>query len=110
MRHLQGLSVLVLGLGDSGLAMAAWCARHGAVLRVWDSRDKPPQEGALALAVLKGTEAALTPDQRLEQWYEANKPRMTRALDTLEELKRDAPFDLAKLAVANRQVRALLVS
>jgi UDP-N-acetylmuramoylalanine--D-glutamate ligase len=54
--HLQGLSVLVLGLGDSGLAMAAWCARHGASVRVWDSREAPPQAQALALAV---PEAAL---------------------------------------------------
>jgi UDP-N-acetylmuramoylalanine--D-glutamate ligase len=51
MKHLHGLTVLVLGLGDSGLAMAAWCARHGAAVRVWDSRDRPPQAEALALAV-----------------------------------------------------------
>jgi UDP-N-acetylmuramoylalanine--D-glutamate ligase len=51
MKHLRDLTVLVLGLGDSGLAMAAWCARHGAVVRVWDSRESPPQAGALALAV-----------------------------------------------------------
>jgi UDP-N-acetylmuramoylalanine--D-glutamate ligase len=57
MKHLQGLIVLVLGLGDSGLAMAAWCARHGASVRVWDSREVPPQREALALAV---PEAVLT--------------------------------------------------
>ncbi|HET9977067.1 MAG TPA: Mur ligase family protein [Burkholderiaceae bacterium] len=51
MKNLRGLTTLVLGLGDSGLAMAAWCARHGAVVRVWDSRESPPQAGALALAV-----------------------------------------------------------
>ena len=51
MQHLNGLDVLVLGLGDSGLAMARWCARHGATLRVWDSRAAPPQAAALALAV-----------------------------------------------------------
>jgi UDP-N-acetylmuramoylalanine--D-glutamate ligase len=50
MKHLPGLSVLVLGLGESGLAMAAWCARHGATVRVWDSRAAPPQAAALALA------------------------------------------------------------
>jgi UDP-N-acetylmuramoylalanine--D-glutamate ligase len=55
MKHLNGLTVLVLGLGDSGLAMAAWCARHGAAVRVWDSRDKPPQAEALALAVPSAT-------------------------------------------------------
>jgi len=30
MRHLAGLHLLILGLGDSGLAMAAWGHRHGA--------------------------------------------------------------------------------
>ena len=39
--------VLVLGLGDSGLAMARWCASHGAQVTVWDSRAEPPQRGAL---------------------------------------------------------------
>ena len=50
MKHLDGLNVLVLGLGESGLAMAAWCASHGATVRVWDSREQPPQASALALA------------------------------------------------------------
>ena len=50
MKHLRGLSVLVLGLGDSGLGMATWCASQGASVRVWDSREAPPQAGALALA------------------------------------------------------------
>jgi UDP-N-acetylmuramoylalanine--D-glutamate ligase len=48
MNHLRDLSVLVLGLGDSGLAMARWCARHGARVRVWDSRDEPPHAALLA--------------------------------------------------------------
>ncbi|MFX7862214.1 hypothetical protein ABTK41_19240, partial [Acinetobacter baumannii] len=39
--------VLVLGLGDSGLAMARWCARFGAQVTVWDSREQPPQRAAL---------------------------------------------------------------
>jgi len=39
--------VLVLGLGDSGLAMARWCERFGAQVTVWDSRAQPPQLGAL---------------------------------------------------------------
>jgi UDP-N-acetylmuramoylalanine--D-glutamate ligase len=47
MAHLQGQQVLVLGLGDSGLAMARWCAAHGALVRVWDSRSEPPQAAAL---------------------------------------------------------------
>ena len=48
MNHLADLNVLVLGLGDSGLAMARWCARHGARVQVWDSRAQPPQAAALA--------------------------------------------------------------
>ncbi|MFM9922313.1 UDP-N-acetylmuramoyl-L-alanine--D-glutamate ligase [Variovorax sp. H27-G14] len=48
MRHLKDLPVLVLGLGASGLAMARWCARHGAVVTVADTREAPA-----ALATLK---------------------------------------------------------
>ncbi len=33
---------LVLGLGESGLAMARWLARQGVALRVADSREMPP--------------------------------------------------------------------
>ncbi len=51
MNHLHNLQVLVLGLGASGLAMARWCARHGAVVQVWDSREQPPHADALAAAV-----------------------------------------------------------
>ncbi|GCL64091.1 UDP-N-acetylmuramoyl-L-alanine--D-glutamate ligase [Pseudaquabacterium pictum] len=50
MNHLANLNVLVLGLGDSGLAMARWCARQGAQVQVWDSRENPPQAAALAAA------------------------------------------------------------
>ena len=39
---LQGQQILVLGLGESGLAMAYWCARQGARLRVADTRAQPP--------------------------------------------------------------------
>ena len=47
MNFLQDLQVLVLGLGDSGLAMARWCARHGARVTVWDTRDSAPGSAAL---------------------------------------------------------------
>ena len=39
---LQGKHVLVLGLGESGLASALWCARQGARVRVADTRAAPP--------------------------------------------------------------------
>jgi UDP-N-acetylmuramoylalanine--D-glutamate ligase len=48
MQQLAGLQVLILGLGQSGLAMARWCARWGAQVTVWDSREQPPQAQALA--------------------------------------------------------------
>ncbi len=47
MNFLNGLSILVLGLGDSGLAMARWCAAQGGQVTVWDSRELPPQAAAL---------------------------------------------------------------
>lgn len=37
----EGKLALVLGLGESGLAMAQWLARCGARLRVADTRDEP---------------------------------------------------------------------
>jgi len=55
MKSLDGRTVLVLGLGDSGLAMARWCARHGAAVRVADSRAQPPQAAALAASLPAAT-------------------------------------------------------
>ena len=48
MNNLRDLHVLVLGLGASGLAMVRWCALHGAVVTVVDTREAPPK-----LAVLR---------------------------------------------------------
>lgn len=45
--ELRGKRVLVVGLGESGLAMAKWLHRQGAVVRVADSRDNPPNVEAL---------------------------------------------------------------
>ena len=46
--ELKGKRVLVVGLGESGLAMAKWLQRQGAAIRVADSRDNPPNREALA--------------------------------------------------------------
>ena len=45
--ELKGKRVLVVGLGESGLAMAKWLHRQGALVRVADSRDTPPNVDAL---------------------------------------------------------------
>ncbi|KXB29343.1 UDP-N-acetylmuramoylalanine--D-glutamate ligase [Dechloromonas denitrificans] len=46
--ELRGKRVVVVGLGESGLAMAKWLHRQGARIRVADSRDNPPNLEALA--------------------------------------------------------------
>jgi UDP-N-acetylmuramoylalanine--D-glutamate ligase len=47
MQQLHNQSVLILGLGDSGLAMARWCVRNGAQVQVLDTRAEPPHLAAL---------------------------------------------------------------
>ena len=44
-------TALVLGLGESGLAMALWLARSGALVRVADTRQTPERLAALQAAV-----------------------------------------------------------
>ncbi|HEY4802873.1 MAG TPA: Mur ligase family protein, partial [Paraburkholderia sp.] len=48
-RDRQKPMVLVLGLGESGLAMARWCVRHGCRLRIADTREAPPNLAELAV-------------------------------------------------------------
>ena len=65
MKHLQGLHVLILGLGESGLAMARWCARcDAASVRVADTREAPPQAAVLREQIPAATlrTGPLTPD------------------------------------------------
>ena len=47
MLQLKDQHVLILGLGASGLAMARWCASHGAQVTVADTREAPPQLATL---------------------------------------------------------------
>jgi len=43
----RGRDVVVLGLGQTGLSLARWLARHGARVRVADTRRAPPCASAL---------------------------------------------------------------
>ena len=47
----EGKNALVLGLGESGLAMALWLARSGARVRVADTREAPDRLPALREAI-----------------------------------------------------------
>ena len=49
----KGKKVLVLGLGDTGLACARWLAARGARVSVADSRAVPPHGFFLILFTLK---------------------------------------------------------
>lgn len=47
MLDLEGVRVLVIGLGDSGLSMVRWLQRRGALVRATDTRAVPPHAAAL---------------------------------------------------------------
>ncbi|MCC7183882.1 MAG: UDP-N-acetylmuramoyl-L-alanine--D-glutamate ligase [Rhodocyclaceae bacterium] len=64
----RGRRVLVLGLGESGLAMARWLAARGAELTVADSRSSPPGIDALRRE-WPGVRIALGPFS--PQWLDA---------------------------------------
>jgi UDP-N-acetylmuramoylalanine--D-glutamate ligase len=49
--ELSGRRVLVVGLGESGLAMAQWAAFAGATVTVVDTREDPPQRAVLGRTV-----------------------------------------------------------
>ncbi|MBP6597966.1 MAG: UDP-N-acetylmuramoyl-L-alanine--D-glutamate ligase [Giesbergeria sp.] len=72
---LQGQNILVLGLGDSGLAMARWCVRGGAAVTVADTRAAPPQLAALQAElpqvrfIAGAFDAALVDGQELDAIY-----------------------------------------
>ncbi|NWG29924.1 MAG: UDP-N-acetylmuramoyl-L-alanine--D-glutamate ligase [Rhodocyclaceae bacterium] len=62
---LAGKHVLILGLGESGLAAALWCDRQGAKLRIADTRTHPPGLDVLRCRVASADFCAGEFDKRL---------------------------------------------
>ncbi|ANN76718.1 UDP-N-acetylmuramoyl-L-alanine--D-glutamate ligase [Bordetella flabilis] len=56
--------VLILGLGETGIAAARWCARSGARLRIADTREQPAGLDGLR-AAFEGMAAQELPEYRL---------------------------------------------
>lgn len=84
--------VLVLGLGESGLAMAQWCARQGAHVRVADTRSAPPGLDELKRTV-PGAElrlGAFAPDLLAGVSRIALSPGIDARIDLLAEARRRA--------------------
>lgn len=65
--ELSGKHVLVLGLGESGLACARWCARQGARVRVADTRAAPPGLDALRHRVASAEFCVARFDERFDK-------------------------------------------
>lgn len=66
MNALNGQRVLVLGLGESGRAMAHWCAHAGARLRIADTRREPPGLAELTPLAGEGCHVGAFSDSLLE--------------------------------------------
>ena len=87
--------VLVLGLGQSGLAMARWCARHGATVTVADTREAPPQRAALHESVPAATAAVVDEARRRGLPIHGELGLFAQALKGLREERDYAPTVLA---------------
>lgn len=125
MNTLQDTSVLVLGLGTSGLAMARWCARQGAHVTVADTRESPPHlaalraqlpeakfvPGELAASLVEGTDiravfkspgltptqtaAVINPARASGLWISGELGLFSQGLQTLKESQAYNPAVLA---------------
>ena len=59
--------VLILGLGESGFAMARWCVRQGAVVTVLDTRATPPYLDRLRTELPKVSFVSTPLDERFDK-------------------------------------------
>lgn len=65
MNLMQGQKVLLVGLGESGLACARWAILHGADLTIIDSRSEPP---GLSKLIAEGVAFECVSDAGALQW------------------------------------------
>ena len=108
---LQGKRVLVVGLGESGLAMAKWLSRQGAVVRVVDSRDNPPNVEALAQAAPKAKLRAGPFAREPFAWAEmVVKVKEPQALERAQLRRGQVLFTYLHLAPDPEQTKDLLAS
>ena len=115
----NGKSVLVVGLGDTGLSCARWLARHGAQVHAADTRAAPPSLGAFRaelpharvslgafdLSLLEGVDAlAASPGVALRE------PLLATALARGIEVVGDVEILARELARRNAGPRVIAVT
>jgi len=101
MHYLRDLTVLILGLGDSGLAMARWCVQQGWAVTVVDSRQTPPRLAQLQADVaqarfVSGAFDASLLDDRSRQWQH-HYPRLVDDLPPRHLAPADQPIIEAEI-------------
>ena len=82
--------------------------QHRAVGAITD--DLFGQQRALCLAVLQAGSRGASVEDSIAAWQERHRPLVNRTNDLFEDLRAGGPLDLAMLAVANRQIRALIIA
>ncbi len=112
-----GRKALVLGLGDTGLSMAKWLARRGAVVRVADTRAAPPRLADLRRS-LPGVAADCGPFREesfagidligISPGVPLSEPSVRRAVVAGIEVLGD--IELFAKAVAGRRARIIAVT
>jgi glutamate dehydrogenase len=65
-------------------------------------------QSELVAAVLNGKPADGGLDDMLETWADQRRPQLSRNAQLLQELRSSGAPDLAMLAVANRQIKAIV--
>ncbi len=63
---------------------------------------------AITLDVLRQSDPGTSADDKIANWEQINARRLSRARESLEEIRRVGALDLATLSVATRQVRSMV--